>query len=118
MVRLAVEASNNAGADLLLRQGITLALATLLRPAHLEALQPWPQRHGGARSGASVLIADVCGLLATPLAMARSRQGVVLRLQEVGRWREGLRSCALQFECSAGRGACPAAHRVSAAWQG
>ena len=103
-VRVAVEASSNAGSHLLLRQGMTLALATILRPAHLDALQPWPRRHGGGKGGAGLLIARVCGLLATPFALAKRRQGAVQQLQEVSKRHrleptieQGCRACREDF---------------------
>ena len=61
-----------------------LALATTLRPGHLDAVRAWPPRHGGGRQGAAVLVATVCAMMATPFALARRREGDMQQLQEVG----------------------------------
>ena len=82
-MKIEAEAGEKGVAALLLKQGVMLALATILRPGHFDALHAWPASQGGGRDGTSQLLDLVCGLLTAPLDVNRKPQGDLMQLQEV-----------------------------------
>ncbi|KAK9813380.1 hypothetical protein WJX73_004273 [Symbiochloris irregularis] len=83
-VRAVAEKEASRGADLLLKQGVMLAMAAILKPAHLEAVHAWPSRLGGGRSGATSIARLVADVLVTPLSNGGRalQQGQAQMLQE------------------------------------
>lgn len=81
--KAAVDADGGGTSSLLLRQGVTLALATVLKPGHLDAVHAWPQQHGGGRRGTADLVAEVCKLAMTTFAPGMLKKDVIQQLQEV-----------------------------------